>query len=54
MEKKYDTNEILDAVQDILQEELKHHSDLPETRSKDLPVDTMKIINEAEQYIKDN
>jgi|TARA_B110000444_G_C18548320_1_gene459053 hypothetical protein len=52
MEEKYNTSEILDAVEKILKNS-KNNKDEKLDANK-LPSDTVKIITQAENYIKKN
>ena len=50
MEEKYNTSEILNAVEEILQSSKNDKED--ELNSNKLPSDTIRIITQAENYIK--
>ena len=51
MEEKYNTSEILNAVEKILQSS-KNDKKEEELNSNKLPSDTIRIITQAENYIK--
>jgi hypothetical protein len=52
MEEKYNTSEILNAVEKILQNSKNDKDEKLDTNK--LPTDTIRIITQAENYIKKN